>query len=130
MVVIFVVNRDTAVQHALKVRKALQHDNYHQFFRLYKITPNMGNYILDLMIDTLRLKAMQRICRGYKPNVTAAFVTNELAFEDSELGLEFLKKIGGIIEEQKAGEETIIFLNTKDTVIDSTAIFTQENLLL
>lgn len=118
------------MKHALQVRKALQHDNYHQFFRLYKVTPNMGNYILDLIIDSLRLKAMQRICRGYKPNVSAEFVINELAFEDSLLGLEFLKKIGGILEEIKTEECTGTFLNTKDTVIDSSAIFTQEKLLL
>lgn len=91
----------------------------------------MGNYILDLIIDPLRLKAIQRICKGYKPTVPVKFVVNELAFDEPLLGLDFLKKLGGIIEQQKTEEGTMEFyLNTKDTVIDTSAIFNQENLLL
>lgn len=60
---IFIISRlkpsaliDPAVSHALKIRKAIQMDNYHAFFQLYKETPNHGNYILNTMLDTWRLQ--------------------------------------------------------------------------
>ena len=58
------LNRDAAVSHALDVRKAIQFDNYHKFFKLYKCTPNLGVCILDLLVDNCRLQALQRICKG------------------------------------------------------------------
>jgi hypothetical protein len=47
---------DPAIAHALKIRKAIQMDNYHAFFQLYKETPYHGNYILNTMLDTWRLQ--------------------------------------------------------------------------
>ena len=65
---------DPAVAHALQIRRAVQLDNYHQYFILRRSTPHLGNCILDLMIDARRLHALQRICRGYKPTVPVDFV--------------------------------------------------------
>ena len=65
---------DHAVAHALQIRRAVQLDNYHQYFILRRSTPHLGNCILDLMIDARRLHALQRICRGYKPTVPVDFV--------------------------------------------------------
>jgi hypothetical protein len=85
----------------------------------------MGNYILDLMIDNYRLQSLQRICRGYKPQVPVDFVIQELAFDDKTIGLEFLKKAGCIIILENGMRE----INTKDTVVDFTSL-SSENLLL
>lgn len=149
---------NSAIKHALEVRKAVRTDNYYAFFHLYKTTPNMGNCILDMMIDSFRLMTLQRICKSYKPSVGAAFVVSQLGFdvtplpaphikksrfqkETPSVGIEFLKKAGCILvrsAEETAGnsessgacEEDKWDINTKDSVIDFSAVFTQDKLLL
>jgi hypothetical protein len=116
------------VAHALQIRQALQLDNYHKFFRLYKTTPNMGAYILDLMIDNWRVLSLQKMCRGYKPDVDARFVLQELAFTDEVLGFDFLRKVGCVLVTDKATKQ--VTWNTKDSVVDLSALLTQAKLLL
>ncbi len=109
------------------MRRAVQLDNYHQFFLLYKTTPNMGNYLLDLMVDNFRLQALQKVVRAYKPSVPLDFAMRALGFEDSpDEGLELLRKAGCVVAEGPEGTE----INTKDSVVDMAAFLTQEKLLL
>mmetsp|Transcript_29087 Transcript_29087/g.39971 ORF Transcript_29087/g.39971 Transcript_29087/m.39971 type:complete len:569 (+) Transcript_29087:179-1885(+) len=112
--------KDEAVAHAFEVRKAVQQDNYHRFFRLYRKTPNMGMYILDLLVSNYRLQALQRICKGYKPDVAVSFVAQELAFDCDELCVEFMKKLGCVVV--KGSPEVGQLLNTKDSVVDTTVL--------
>ena len=53
-----------AIKHALDVRSALALGNYHQFFRLYLRTPNMGAYLMDMFVVRERLAALACICKG------------------------------------------------------------------
>ena len=53
-----------AVKHALDVRSSLALGNYHRFFHLYLITPNMGGYVMDMFIARERLAALATICRA------------------------------------------------------------------
>ena len=55
-----------------------------------------------------------------------SFVSEELAFDCEELCVDFLKKTGCVV----SGKEEDLQLNTKDSVVDSSAIITQEKLLL
>jgi hypothetical protein len=119
-------NSDPAVAHALKIRQALQADNYHSFFQLYLKTPNMGTYILDLMVENLRAATLVKICKVYKPTVEADFVLKELAFTDKQIGLEFMQKVGCKIEKDR---ERWVW-NTKDSVVDVSALVTETKLLL
>ncbi len=109
-------------------------ENFHKFFQLYKQTPNIGFYILDLIIDSIRLKALQRYSKAYRPSVSAAFIVDELGFEEFEEGALFMKKLGCIVNETADSEEADSrnrwTWNTKDSVIDPNALFTEENLLL
>lgn len=116
-----------AVAHALKIRQAVQSDNYATFFRLYQRTPNMGNYILDLMLDNYRLQALQRMVRAYKPSLPLDFVVRTLAFDDRDAAAELLTKAGCVLAQSADGETE---LNTKDSVVDMAAFLTQEKLLL
>ena len=75
-----VVNRERPIAHALEVMRAVRLDNYHRFFHLYKQTPNMGNKLLDLMIDNARLQYLSRLCKSHKPAVSVTFVSSELGF--------------------------------------------------
>jgi hypothetical protein len=124
----FVYDRHEAVSHALQVRQAVQLDNYHKFFQLYKKTPNMGAYILDLMLENYRAQSLQRICRAYKPEVGAEFVVDTLAFTEREEGYEFLRKVGCVLARDAETKELIV--NTKDSVVDVSALQTQAKLLL
>lgn len=116
------------MKHALQVREAVQLDNYHKFFKLYRVTPDMGGFLLDLMLDNWRALALQKMCRVYKPEVTASFVSNELAFSDEVIGFDFMRKVGCVLEEDKA--TGVLMWNTKDSTVNLSALITQENLLL
>ncbi|KAF2774404.1 hypothetical protein EJ03DRAFT_303978 [Teratosphaeria nubilosa] len=69
------------VKHALAVRAALASGNYHKFFKLYRDTPKMGPYLLDMIIQCERLAAMAALCRTYKPDISLRFLAHELAFD-------------------------------------------------
>jgi hypothetical protein len=138
---------NSAVQHALAIRSAVQQDNYHIFFKLSSKTPNLGKYILQHIIDGMRLKAVQRMAKAYRPSVDALFVISELGFlvdskdtldiircndEDNsqkQNGLQFLKHLGCIITEN-VGPDCMVTWNTKDSVIDASAIFSDGKQLL
>ncbi|CAE7665009.1 leng8, partial [Symbiodinium microadriaticum] len=79
-----------AVKHALAMRESMLLENYHRFFRLYRDTPNLGNCILDMMLDSWRVKALQRIIRAYKPVIAVEFVAQELSFDSIEECVEFV----------------------------------------
>jgi hypothetical protein len=110
----------------------VQQDNYHRFFNLYRATPSPGSVILDMILDGRRLQALQRICRAYKPSVPLGFVISELAFDSEEEGQEFLKKAGCVTNDflSEGTSSEGLEINTKDTVIDFSAVFTQDKLLM
>ena len=123
-----IIYRDPAVSHALKIRQALQQDNYYRFFKLYRETPNMGTYILDLMLDNWRVLSLQKMCKGYKPEVPATYVMEQLAFTDPAIGEDFMRKVGCILVKDKS-TGTLVW-NTKDSTVDLSALLTQAKLLL
>jgi hypothetical protein len=71
---------DPAVQHALRVQRAVSMGNYHTLFEMYLSAPNMGAYIMDHFIDRERAKAFVIMTKAYR-SLTLVFVQNELAFE-------------------------------------------------
>lgn len=85
------------MKHALLVRQASLLENYHVFFKLYRSTPNLGRCIIDLMLDSWRFKAMQRMLKSYKPIIEVNFITAELSFDSSEDCLEFLSSVGELL---------------------------------
>ena len=129
----------------------MQLSNYHRFFQLYKETPNMGTYILDLMVDTMRVQALQKMCRAYRPEpLKLLFVLSELAFDDDTdsehiIGIEFLRKVGCIITATAAAPasnnstsdqqhhkhpECNLRINTKESQIDISLLQDEAKLLL
>ena len=87
--------KNPAVQHALKIRAALQQSNYIQFFRLYRETPNLGKCILGMMLDSVRLKFLQRAVRASGPTaLVVADLLVDMAFEENEAGVKFLLNAG------------------------------------
>ena len=101
----------------------------------------MGVCILDLMIDNIRLKALQRMLKAYRPgNIAVTFVSEELAFEEEGLVMDFMKRLGCIFVEKPSAAESVSeqekptstewLWNTKDSSIDPAALYTQDKLLL
>lgn len=96
----------------------------------------MGVCILDLMVDTMRLKVLQKMLKVYRPiGVSLSFVLDELGYDDGELGTTFIKKLGCLIIDKPVTNSdgtntTELFWNTKDTNIDTTVILNEEKLLL
>src|ERR1700722_15933000 len=56
---------DPAVEHALKVQRAMSTGNYHAFFELYINSPNMGAYIMDHFIERERVRALMMMTKAY-----------------------------------------------------------------
>ncbi|PVG03153.1 hypothetical protein CPB86DRAFT_822262 [Serendipita vermifera] len=80
-----------AVQHAVKTHMAMATGNYHRFFALYLIAPNMGGYIMDHYVDRERCSAMISMTKAYR-SIPMKLLQNELGYEPDEMPklLEFL----------------------------------------
>ncbi len=108
----------------------------------------MGVCILDLMLESMRVKFLQRMLKAYRPmTVSVSFVLEELAFDEEVIGMEFLKRLGCVLQEKIAavaetGESSNDakedasstkkdwIWNTKDSSIDPSALVTEQKLLL
>lgn len=134
IVCLFCNNRDPAVSHALQIRTSVSSHNYFRFFILYRQTPNMGTYILDMLLDSIRLRAMQRICKAFNPSIAVSVVAETLAMEDLEEAEEFLHRIGCVIEEEVDAKAPHSrpkrMIMTKKSDIKTSAIFSEEKSLL
>jgi len=73
--------KDECIHHALLVRAAVADNDYHKFFQLQDAAPNMSDYLMDKIVPTVRQGALQRICKAYRPSVSADFVLKELGFD-------------------------------------------------
>ena len=47
-----------------KVMLAMQLGNYHDFFQLYEVCPNMGGYLMDLLVGMMRHLGLRQISKG------------------------------------------------------------------
>ncbi|KAJ1940527.1 hypothetical protein FBU59_003784 [Linderina macrospora] len=79
-----------AVDHALRVRAAWASGNYHRFFELYRIAPNMGAFLMDHFADRERCAALRTMCKAYRPTIKISFIAHELAFGSTKKCLKFL----------------------------------------
>jgi hypothetical protein len=52
------LGKNIEIAHALKSHKALNEFNYYEFFKLYKIAPNMGAYLIEPFLPRLRIRAL------------------------------------------------------------------------
>lgn len=80
------------IGHAWKVMKAINSNNYFEFFKLYKIAPNMGSYLMDPFLPRLRIKALQQVALGYYTEVNLSFLSSKLAYEVEDLFIKFLEE--------------------------------------
>ena len=90
---------DPTISHALKVRVAVAEYDYHAFFTLQDDCPNMGAYLMDYLVPSVRRDALQRIQKAFRPHIPVDYVLSELGFdmtdeEDTKEGREWLQSCG------------------------------------
>ena len=56
--------QDPAIKHALQTRSALALNNYHRFFQLYRDTPNLGAFLMDLFVRRERASALAYLSKA------------------------------------------------------------------
>jgi hypothetical protein len=88
--------RGTSVRHALKVVKAVMHEDYPAFFRLYDSCPHLSAYFMDFLVRRVRKNAYQRIVAAYRPSLSVEHFRVSLSFQDLEETRRFLKENGAI----------------------------------
>ena len=92
------------------------------------------------MLDTWRVKALQKMVKAYKPHLEIDFILKELVFTASTItttttalspqistGIEFITRVGGIITTTPEGEQ---ILDTKLSSISNSSVIAQDDQLL
>jgi len=90
------IAQGSSVLHALNVVKAIIHDDYLAFFRLYESAPHMSAYLMDYLVRRVRNVAYGRTIAAYRPSISTEHFREVLKFRDLEETRTFLKKKGAI----------------------------------
>ena len=97
------VARGSSARHALQVVKAVMHDDYQTFFRLYESAPHLSAYLMDFLVRRVRNAAFERIIAAYRPTISVEKFRELLVFSDLEETRRFLKKNGAVFVDEKGG---------------------------
>lgn len=97
--------------HALQVQESIITNNYEKFFRLYENCPNMGAFLIDKFVDTVRIHYMNTVVRSYLPHVPISYLFNIMAFQNEASCMQFLKQHGAKLYQPKG--ELGYFIDTK-----------------
>ncbi|KAF7811400.1 SAC3 family protein A isoform X1 [Senna tora] len=117
---------DEAVKHALAVRAAVTSGNYVTFFRLYKAAPNLNTCLMDLYVEKMRYKAVNCICRSYRPTVPVSYIAQVLGFStymatNGESNVRDAESLEECVEWLKAHGASTIADNNGDMLLDTKA---------
>jgi len=80
--------KDTAIVHALKVRVAVAEHDYHAFFQLQDVCPNLGAYLMDTLVPQVRALGLKHMIKAYRPSISIMFILQELGFSVDEADVE------------------------------------------
>eukprot|EP00529_Nitzschia_sp_RCC80_P023381 CAMPEP_0113475688 /NCGR_PEP_ID=MMETSP0014_2-20120614/19253_1 /TAXON_ID=2857 /ORGANISM="Nitzschia sp." /LENGTH=476 /DNA_ID=CAMNT_0000368623 /DNA_START=1094 /DNA_END=2524 /DNA_ORIENTATION=- /assembly_acc=CAM_ASM_000159 len=92
-----------AFRHAVQVVKAVIHNDYHTFFRLYECAPHMSAYLMDFLLRRIRQNAYESIVASYRPSVGVEQFRETLVFSDMDETRRFLRKSGAVWVEDQGG---------------------------
>ncbi|KAG7364793.1 SAC3/GANP family protein [Nitzschia inconspicua] len=97
------VARGSSSRHALKVVKAVMHNDYQTFFRLYESAPHLSAYLMDFLVRRVRIAAYERIVAAYRPTISVEHFREVLVFHDLEETRRFLRKSGAVFVSDSTG---------------------------
>lgn len=98
--------------HAVLVVKAVTHNDYHGFFRLYESAPHLSAYLMDFLVKRVRAGAYERIIAAYRPMISVEHFREALFFKDMEETREFLRSSGAVFVDVDKGEPSF-WVDTK-----------------
>ncbi|KAL3924336.1 MAG: hypothetical protein SGILL_001103 [Bacillariaceae sp.] len=99
-----IVARGSSARHALNVVKAVMHNDYQTFFRLYESAPHLSAYLMDFLVRRVRNSAFERIIAAFRPTVSVEHFREALVFQDLEETRRFLKKSGALFVNEKKND--------------------------
>lgn len=99
-------NGGPALEHALQVREAVATSDYLQFFRLHKDVPNLGDRLTQRIAPTMRLRALKRITKAFRPSLDLTVCTDWLGLGSIDECRRWIESCGGLTSES-------IFLTTE-----------------
>ena len=88
-------------RHAVLVTKAVVHSDYHMFFILYQNAPRVSGYLMDYLVNRVRIDAYKRIVASFRPTISVEFFRETLNFADLEETRIFLNKNNAIFVKGK-----------------------------
>lgn len=62
----------------------------------------MGSYLLDLIVEELRYKALHSIIRAYQEKLSFTFIINLLAFDSEQEFIDVAHKLNLVIDEEQS----------------------------
>jgi SAC3/GANP family len=98
---------DDCEDHALAVVLAVQHGNPVLFFRLYESAPHLSAYLMDFLVQRVRVAAYAAMMASYRPDVTVALIQQRLHFADGEEVKRFLRSQRAVWSSSTDAETTI-----------------------
>ncbi|KAF8310071.1 hypothetical protein DL93DRAFT_2230490 [Clavulina sp. PMI_390] len=93
------------IKQALDIQRALATNNYHKFFKLFQAAHNMGGYILDHLVDRVRISALVIMTKAYQ-QVKLSQIASELQFDPPEAAVQFLEANDAAFFVSKPGSTT------------------------
>lgn len=94
----------SSFRHTLQVVKAVLHDDYHCFFRLYENAPHLSAYLMDFLVNRVRVRAYERIIAAYRPTVSVEHFRGTLVFDTLDETRRFLKDKGAVFINGEQGK--------------------------
>jgi len=86
--------KDECIEHAIEVQNAILSKNSFQFFKLHSTAPNMSGYLMDHLVNTMRVHAYKMLLASYRPNLPVTFLCKALSFHPPRSALSFLDENG------------------------------------
>lgn len=95
--------RGSSFRHSVRVVKAVLHNDYQAFFRLYECAPHLSPYLMDFLVRRVRSAAYERIIAAYRPTLSVEHFREALFIQDLQETRQFLRKSGAVFIQEQGG---------------------------
>lgn len=115
-----------AIAHALQIRETVTCSDYYRFFRtLHTTSPNLGIFLTNLLVPTMRMRGLRRMVKAYRPSV-------ELTVCLQHLGLNFIEDVGrneaaDVAARADAVEKGTEFLTSCGVIVKDDRVLTKDS---
>lgn len=82
------------VRHSLEVHSCILRSDFYRLFQLYESCPNLGRFIMDIILSRMRSRALENIVRACRPSVSTSFLTSALGFTSEAELLAWSQSLG------------------------------------